>query len=31
MEIEIIDEGKKAEEMKADCCLSDIWAISLPE
>ena len=27
MEIQIIDAAKKAEEIKSDCCSSDVWVV----
>ena len=31
MELEIIEGGKQAEQIRADCCISDIWVVLLPD
>ncbi len=31
MELEILEEAKTAKQMPNGCCMSDIWAVGLPE
>ena len=31
MEMEIIDQGKQADQIQSDCCVTDIWVVLMPD